>query len=157
VAQIKVVVERAVNAPAEKVLALLADYSGMRGELWPEMITDYRVVEGGTGAGTRIAYRLHATRKRIRDVEAIVSEAHAPGGAAPGGAAVPGILVESDQRSSLRTAWRVEPAQDGCLVSVTTSWAGAGGVGGFFEKIFAPIGIRRLWNGVLDNLEQRLG
>ncbi len=145
-AQINVVVERAVSAPPEKVLALLADYSGKRGELWPAMITDYRVVEGGTGAGTRIAYRLHATRKRVRDVEAVVSEPDAGR-----------TLAETDQRSSLRTLWTVEPAAMGSTVSVATSWVGAGGVGGIFERAFAPIGIRKLWNGVLDNLGQHLG
>jgi hypothetical protein len=147
-AQINIVVERAVSAPPEKVMALLADYAGTRGELWPEMISDYRVLDGGTGAGTRIAYRIRANRRRIRDVDAVVSE---PGGSAGG------TLVESDQGSSLRNVWTVHPTAGGCRVSVQTSWTGAGGVGGFFERTFAPPGVRRMWNGVLDNLERRLG
>ncbi|WP_131744799.1 SRPBCC family protein [Frankia sp. Cppng1_Ct_nod] len=146
-AQIKVVVERVVTAAPAAVLDALGDYKGVRAEAWPEMITDYEVVEGGTAAGTRIRYRLHATRRRIRNVDAIVS-APDPGRS----------LLEADQNSTLRTVWTVLPAAAGASqVSVETSWAGAGGVGGFFERTFAPIGIRKLWNGVLDNIQPRLG
>lgn len=145
-AQITVEVLRTVKGSPEQVMSVLADYAGARAELWPEMITDYRVTEGGQGAGTRISYRLHATRRRVREVDAVVT------------APEEGCLLESDQRSSLRTRWKVRPAAAGSsTVSVTTSWAGAGGVGGFFEKTFAPIGIRKLYNAVLDGLENRLG
>ncbi|MCK9903034.1 polyketide cyclase [Parafrankia colletiae] len=144
-ARISVEVERTVGGAPERVLGLLADYAGTRAQLWPEMITDYRVVEGGEGAGTRIAYRLHATKKRIREVEALVSAPSA------------GVLLEADQRSSLRTQWSVRAAgAGGSTVTALTTWDGAGGVGGFFEKTFAPIGIRKLSNAVLDGLEARL-
>ncbi|MEX5708469.1 SRPBCC family protein [Parafrankia sp. FMc6] len=144
-AQISVEVERIVGGPPERVLALLADYSGTRAELWPEMITDYKVVEGGEGPGTRITYRLHATRKRVRDVDAVVT------------APAAGSLLEADQRSSLRTRWQVRAAgAGGSTVTALTTWDGASGVGGFFEKTFAPIGIRKLSNAVLDGLETRL-
>ena len=94
--QIDVVVERVVNAPPEKVFATLTDYSGSRGELWPDNVSEYRVVEGGTGARTRIAYRLQATKKRVREIEALVSVPDAGRTA-----------VETDQNSSLRTTWTV--------------------------------------------------
>ncbi|OAA26656.1 Polyketide cyclase / dehydrase and lipid transport [Frankia sp. EI5c] len=144
-ARISVEVERIVAGPPERVLDLLADYADTRGQLWPDMITDYKVVEGGVGAGTRITYRLHATRKRVRDVDAVVSAPKA------------GTLLESDQNSSLRVQWTVRAAgAGGSTVSAHTTWDGAGGIGGFFEKTFAPIGIRRLNSGVLDSLEARL-
>ncbi len=146
-AEIKVIVDRVVTAAPAAVIEALGDYKGVRAETWPEMITDYEVLEGGTGAGTRIRYRLHATRRRIRSVEAVVS-APEPGRS----------LVEADQNSTLRTVWTVQPAGSGTTrVSVETSWAGASGIGGFFERAFAPIGIRRLYNGVLDKLAPRLG
>ncbi len=146
-AQIKVVVERVVTAAPAKVVDALGDYKGSRAEAWPDMITDYEVVEGGTGAGTRIRYQLHATRRRVRTVEAVVS------------APVPGqTLIEADQNSTLRTVWTVTPTDAGASrISVETSWSGASGIGGFFERTFAPIGIRKLWNGVLDNIAPRLG
>lgn len=144
--QIDVVVERVVSAPPEKVFALLTDYSGDRGELWPDNVSEYRVVEGGTGAGTRFAYRLQATKKRIRNVEALVSVPQAGR-----------TVVEADQDSSLRTTWTVQSASGGGSSHVTaaTSWQGASGVGGFFERTFAPIGVRKLYGTVIDNLTAR--
>jgi hypothetical protein len=35
---------------------------------------------------------------------------------------------------------------------VESTWSGAGGVPGFFERIFAPIGLQRIYDGVLSNL-----
>jgi hypothetical protein len=144
--QITVVVERVVAAAPTTVIDALGDYTGIRAETWPDMITDYEVLDGGMGAGTRIRYQLHATRRRIRTVEAVVS-APEPGR----------TLIEADQNSTLRTVWTVQPADAGTSrISVETSWAGATGIGGFFERAFAPIGIRRLWNGVVDAIQPRL-
>ena len=143
--QIKVVVERSLAAPSDQVLDQVGDYAGTRGQLWPANITDYRVLTGGKGAGTRIGYRLHATKKRIRAVEAEVSAPDQQ------------TLVEADQNSTLRTTWLIRPDGTGSHVTVTTIWTGASGVGGFFEGIFAPIGVRKLWTAVLDNLAAILG
>ena len=38
-------------------------------------------------------------------------------------------------------------------VRVVTTWNGAGGIGGFFERTFAPKGLRRIHEGVLANLD----
>ncbi|AEH08006.1 MULTISPECIES: SRPBCC family protein [Protofrankia] len=145
-AEIKVTVARVVTAEPTAVIEALGDYKGVRAETWPETITDYEVLEGGTGAGTRIRYKLHATRSRVRTVEAVVSAPEPDR-----------TLVEADQNSTLRTVWTVQPVSSGTTrVSVETSWAGASGIGGFFERTFAPIGIRKLYNGVLDKLAPRL-
>ena len=64
---------RRIDAPAERVLAALADYRGTRPRLLPEQFTDYEVVEGGQGPGTQVRWKLHATKKRVRDVHAVVS------------------------------------------------------------------------------------
>jgi hypothetical protein len=51
------------------------------------------------------------------------------------------------------TTWTVAPAGDAAsTVTITTTWNGAGGIGGFFEKTFAPKGLARIYAGVLDNL-----
>ena len=47
---------RRIDAPAERVLAALADYRGTRPRLLPEQFTDYEVVEGGE---TRTVLKLH--------------------------------------------------------------------------------------------------
>jgi hypothetical protein len=148
--QIDVADQRELAAKPAAVADALTEYRDIRGHLWPEMITEYRVVEGGTGDGTRIQYRLHATRKRIRSVDATVSTSASPTGAGT-------TITESDQNSTLRTVWTVEPnGSDRSLVRVSTTWRGAGGIGGFFERRFAPLGIHRLHQGVLDALAGRL-
>jgi hypothetical protein len=61
-------------------------------------------------------------------------------------------LVESDAGSSLVTTFNVEPQGGKSLVRIHTSWDGAGGIGGFFEKTFAPRAMRRLYLDELDRL-----
>jgi hypothetical protein len=39
---------------------------------------------------------------------------------------------------------------------VKTTWNGAGGVKGFFEKTFAPLGLKRIQAEVLANLKKEL-
>jgi hypothetical protein len=39
------------------------------------------------------------------------------------------------------TNWTVAPAGPGSSLTVKTSWQGAGGIGGLFEKTFAPLGV----------------
>jgi hypothetical protein len=64
-----------------------------------------------------------------------------------------GELVEKDRNSSMVTTWRVTPAGEGrSRVVVTTTWKGAGGIGGFFEKTFAPKGLGRIYDAVLARL-----
>jgi hypothetical protein len=48
------------------------------------------------------------------------------------------VLTESDERSSMVTTWVVTPEGPGYRVRVETRWQGAGGVGGLFERLFAP-------------------
>jgi hypothetical protein len=37
-------------------------------------------------------------------------------------------------------------------VRVTTSWEGGSGVGGFFERTFAPMGLHRIYDQMLSQL-----
>ena len=39
---------------------------------------------------------------------------------------------------------------------VRTTWNGAGGIGGFFERTFAPKGLRRIYGEILDRLDREL-
>ncbi len=134
--------ERTVRAPAQRTLAALADYEGVRGRILPEQFSDYRVEAGGQGAGTRVAWRFAATRKRVRDQVMVVTEP------------AENTLVESDQNSSLVTTWTVHPADAGSsTVRVRTTWQGAGGIGGFFERTFAPKGLRPVYDSLLERLD----
>ena len=137
--------ERVVRAPAEQVRAALADYEVTRRRLLTEQFSDYRVESGGHGAGTRVHWRFAATSKRVRDQLLVVTEPTADS------------LVESDANSSMVTTWTVLPAGAGVsTVRVRTTWNGAGGIGGFFERTFAPKGLARTYEEILGRLDDEL-
>jgi hypothetical protein len=54
------------------------------------------------------------------------------------------------------TNWTVAPAGPGSRVTVKTTWNGAGGVKGFLEKTFAPLGLKKIQSEVLTNLKSEL-
>ncbi|POX50822.1 polyketide cyclase [Streptomyces sp. Ru71] len=140
-AQVEATTERVVAADREKVFDTLADYSGARERLLPEHFSEYEVREGGDGEGTLVHWKLQATSKRIRDCLLEVTEP------------TDGQLVEKDRNSSMVTTWTVTPAGEGrSRVVVTTTWTGAGGIGGFFEKTFAPKGLGRIYDAMLAKL-----
>ncbi|TXS48618.1 SRPBCC family protein [Streptomyces sp. uw30] len=140
-AQVEATTERVVAADAEKVFDALADYTGTRQNLLTEHFSEYEVREGGDGEGTLVHWKLQATSKRVRDCLLEVSEP------------TDGELVEKDRNSSMVTTWRVTPAGEGkSRVVVTTTWQGAGGIGGFFEKTFAPKGLGRIYDAQLARL-----
>ncbi|MFH8607473.1 SRPBCC family protein [Streptomyces sp. NPDC018029] len=140
-AQVEAVTERIITAKPDDVFDALADYSGTRQKLLSEHFSEYEVREGGDGEGTLVHWKLQATSKRIRDCLLEVSEP------------TDGELVEKDRNSSMVTTWTVTPAGEGkSRVVVSTVWNGAGGIGGFFEKTFAPKGLGRIYDAVLANL-----
>ena len=137
--------ERVVRAPVEQVRAALADYAGTRPRILPEQFSEYRVEVGGQGAGTRVHWRFAATSKRVRDQLIEVTEPRDDS------------LVESDANSSMVTTWTVVPVDAGVsTVRVRTTWNGAGGIGGFFERTFAPKGLRRVYDSMLERLDAEL-
>lgn len=140
-AQVEATTERIVAADAETVFDALADYSGTRPKLLSEHFSEYEVREGGDGEGTLVHWKLQATSKRVRDCLLEVSEP------------TEGELVEKDRNSTMVTTWRVTPAGEGrSRAVVTTTWKGAGGIGGFFERTFAPKGLGRIYDTVLAKL-----
>ncbi|MEU0083061.1 SRPBCC family protein [Streptomyces sp. NPDC006274] len=150
-AQVEATTERIVAADAETVFDAVADYENTRAKLLTEHFSEYEVREGGDGEGTLVHWKLQATSKRVRDCLLEVSEP--TGDTSHAGGYGGGRLVEKDRNSSMVTTWTVTPAGEGkCKVVVTTVWNGAGGIGGFFEKTFAPKGLGRIYDGVLANL-----
>ncbi|MFT4088846.1 MAG: SRPBCC family protein [Gordonia sp. (in: high G+C Gram-positive bacteria)] len=132
-----------INAAPEAVLAAVADYAQVRPAILPANYRDYKVVEGGSGAGAVVHWILQATEKRSRDVLADVT-------------VDAGSVTETDRNSSMVTVYRVSAAGAGSKVETTTSWQGAGGIGGFFEKTFAPKGLAKIQAALLGNLKSRL-
>ncbi|WP_055549197.1 SRPBCC family protein [Streptomyces sp. NBRC 110028] len=143
--QVEATTERIVTGKPEDVFDALADYREVRPRLLTEQFSEYEVREGGDGEGTLVHWRLQATSKRVRDCLLEVSEP------------TDGQLVEKDRNSSMVTTWTVTPAGEGTSrVVVTSVWNGAGGIGGFFERTFAPKGLARIYDGVLEKLAAEL-
>ncbi|WP_310725840.1 SRPBCC family protein [Streptomyces sp. N2A] len=143
--QVEATTQREIAADPEDVFDALADYSGTRQQLLPEHFSEYEVREGGDGKGTLVHWKLQATSKRVRDCLLEVDEP------------TDGQLVEKDRNSSMVTTWVVTPAgEKRTRVVVTTTWQGAGGIGGFFERTFAPKGLGRIYDTILANLAARM-
>ncbi|ARQ67882.1 SRPBCC family protein [Streptomyces marincola] len=144
-ALVEVLARREIKAAPDDVLDAVADYREVHPRLLPEEFTDYEVREGGDGEGTVVFFRLHASAKRVRECLLDVTEPEDH------------KLVEADRNSTLVTTWTVAESNGGTLVTVHTAWEGAGGIGGVFEKIFAPRALSRIYERVLDNLAAEMG
>ena len=132
-----------INVEPAAILAAVADYQKVRPKILSPQYSEYQVLQGGQGAGTVAKWKLQATKSRVRDVQVNVDVAgHA--------------VIEKDANSSMVTNWTVAPAGPGSSVTVKTTWTGAGGVKGFFEKTFAPLGLKRIQSEVLTNLKKEL-
>ena len=129
-----------VQAPPERVVEFLRDYRDSRERILTDNYTAYRVEQGGKGEGTVFAYHF-AAGGRERDYRLHVHES-------------PGGLEESDQLSSFVTTWKVDSVPTGSEVTIESSWDGAGGIGGIFEGLFAPLGLRRIYGSMLDRLAE---
>lgn len=132
-----------INADPAAVLAAVADYAGVRPKILSPHYSDYEVLQGGQGQGTVAKWKLQATKSRVREVRASVDVAGH-------------TVIEKDANSTMVTNWTVAPAGTGSSVTVKTTWQGAGGIGGFFEKTFAPSGLRRIQDEVLGNLKNEV-
>ena len=132
-----------INAAPGAVLAAVADYEVVRPKILSPQYSEYQVLHGGQGAGTVVKWKLQATKSRVREVQAAIDVAGH-------------TVIEKDANSTMVTNWTVAPAGPGSSVTVKTSWKGAGGVGGFFEKTFAPLGLRKIQAEVLENLKTQV-
>ena len=134
--------ERAVGAPADVVYGLVADMREHHPKFLPPAMSDFRVIEGGVGAGTVFSFKLSAGG-RTRTSTMRVDEPE------PGR-----VLTESDTESSLVTTWTFTPQGETCRVRIATTWDGSGGIGGLFERLFAPRLLSRLYVDELERLDQ---
>jgi uncharacterized protein YndB with AHSA1/START domain len=136
---IQVFAERTVDAPADTVYGYLADMREHHPRFLPGAFSDFEVESGGVGAGTITRFKVTAGG-RSREYRMQVTEPE------PGR-----VLTESDTSSSLVTNFTVTPEDGASRVRISTTWEGAGGIGGFFERLFAPRVMRSIY---LDELER---
>jgi uncharacterized protein YndB with AHSA1/START domain len=140
-AVIQVTAERTVNAPAEAVYGYIRDMH-THPKFLPPAFSDFHIESGGVGAGSVTRFKVTAGG-RTREYQMTVDEPE------PGR-----VLRESDQNSSLITKFTVDPAVSGAsLVQISTTWQGAGGIGGFFERTFAPRAMRAIYEDELQRLD----
>lgn len=144
--QIKASANSIINATPQKVYALLADYQKEHPKILPEQnFSDYKVVQGGTGAGTIIEFQFEVLGQS-RLVRAEVTEPE------PGH-----ILAEEDMEVGLVTTFTVEPvnSRQKTLVTIETNYQKAG-IMGFIERFTSPPLLRRIYKEELQKLKKHV-
>jgi Polyketide cyclase / dehydrase and lipid transport len=132
--------EATVDAPADTVYRYVADMHDHPRFLAPAF-SDFQVESGGIGAGTITRFKITAGG-RTREYRMQIAEPE------PGR-----VLTESDTNSTAVTTFTVSPRGGASLVRISTAWDGAGGVGGFFERMFAPRVLRAIYTDELKRLD----
>lgn len=127
-----------IPAPAEKVYGILADYHNGHPRILPKpYFTSLEVVEGGTGAGTVVAFSMRLMG-RPQHFRATVSEPQ------PGR-----VLVETNDTGA-ETRFTVDPQPDGqCRVTIATETTVRDGIAGKVEgwithRLLHPIYVKEL-------------
>jgi hypothetical protein len=142
VSELRVVAERAIGAPATLVYRLIADFDRHHPQFLPPAFSDFQVEQGGVGAGTVHSFRMTAGRG-ARSFRMRVEEPD-PG---RGADRVGDGFVDGDDLGC-------DPGRAGLPGAAGDSLAGAGGVGGLFERLFAPRALRRLYADELERLDR---
>jgi uncharacterized protein YndB with AHSA1/START domain len=142
---IRVETSREIAAPCERVYERLSDYGPGRSAWLPAAnYSEMAVQKGGSGPGTEVSYRLKVgPRQRVYKMQISAPE--------PGTS-----VVETDSTSSMVFTWSVKPSGSASLVTVACQWRGGSGIGGFFERRFAPGGVRRVLSQALAGLDAAL-
>lgn len=136
--------EGPVAAPPAVVYRYLSDMQNHHPHFLPPAFSDFHVVSGGIGEGTVVTFQLSAGGRR-REFRQTVTEPE------PGRR-----MVETDANSSSVTTFEVDPVDGGVSskVRISTQWNGAQGIGGFFERMFAPRVMRRIYLDEIRRLDE---
>ncbi len=139
--RIRISAEGAVAAPPEQTYRYLADMREHHPKFLSPAFSEFVVESGGVGAGTVVRFKVTAGG-RSRDYRMEVSEPE------PGR-----VIRETDTNSSLVTTFTVTAEGPGSRVEIATEWEGAGGIGGVFERKFAPKVMRGIYADELARLD----
>jgi hypothetical protein len=134
-----------IDAPPERVYAVLADYRNHHPNIVPKpYFTALRVEEGGVGAGTVAVADMdvYGTKRTFR---LTVTEPE------PGR-----VLAESDAAAGLFTTFTVEPLDGGSKSRVTfaSDAQPSPGLGGWIERLVNPAITRRIYRAELEQLNR---
>jgi hypothetical protein len=144
--RVSVELERTVDAPMERVWALLRDYRVARPRLLTEHFSDYGVQERGEGAGTVIAYRLRVGRHQAEHVVGVQEP-------------VPGrMLRERARDSAWVSTWTLTPGGEGERTVVRLAVALRDPqIAGWLARMRARRALRRLCGQLLEHVDAALG
>lgn len=135
--------ERQIDAPAERVYRILADYEQHR-RILPPAFSDFKIERGGVGAGTVVSFKVRAGG---------VTQSHRDTVAEP----QPGrVLTETNDKGKLTTFTVTPlggPGSDRTLVTIETRWP-ARGLKGLVERLVAPRMLRGLFLDELERLDR---
>lgn len=141
-AELSVVEEREIGAPADKVYGYIADLRQHHQHFLPPSFGELRIEEGGYGAGT--IYRVDVTfAGSTRKLHMRMEEP------------VPGkVITEADLHTPMVTTWTLTPNGATCRVSIATVWTSVSGPAGLVERLFAPGVMRKTYRDELNRLDQ---
>jgi hypothetical protein len=137
-----------INAPADVVYTILADYHQHRHILPPNYFAGLDIEAGGVGAGTQLVVHTKALGQ-VRQLRMHVTEPE------------PGVvLAETDVDSGMVTTFTVHPvAASRSTVTIQTAWESPGGWKGLLERWGMPPLMRHIYRqelGILNKYAQQL-
>lgn len=141
-ANVHVSAERTIPSPPDALYSLLADYRVGHPSILPAAFSDFKVLEGGVGAGTRIRFALTLGGRKLT-TEAHVTEPE------PGR-----VLAEHYVERGMTTTFAVTSITGGSRLRIHSSWKARRGPAGWVERWLAPRLLRPLYEDELDRIER---
>ena len=139
-ATLRIRAERSLAAPSERVYRCIADYRAHHPRFLPPAFSNFRVEQGGVGAGTEIRFQLKAGGRTLQ-YHGHVTEPE------------PGRVLAETYADGGVTTFTVTPEGSGSRVSIETT-AEARGIQGLFARLLAPRLLRPLFTDELARLDQ---
>ncbi len=137
---------RLINAPAETIYRIIADYRDGHPHILPkEYFISLDVEEGGYGAGTVVNFEMRLLGQ-TKSFHSIITEPE------PGR-----LLIETDVKTAIPTSFHVEPAADGhkARLTISTELKGQNLVEGLIAKLLLQKVYRRELELVANMAEER--
>lgn len=134
---------RIIDAPADAIYAVLADYRVSHPAILPKAFTGIEVEQGGRGAGT-IAHAYMQVMGQKLHYRLVVTEPH------PGR-----VLAEVDEAAGIRTTFTFDPlSPTQTRLTISSQFRESAGVKGWLEKLTNPGITRRMYHEELENIAE---
>jgi hypothetical protein len=134
-----------IGAPADRIYNIIRDYHHGHPGILPKQFSNMQVVEGGVGAGTKIAFDVTVLGQKQHFV-AVVTEPE------PGR-----VLVEKNlEPTESVTTFIVEPADAGADVTIRTELSQRAGLAGRIERYITAKTLQSMYAAELKNLSERV-